>query len=126
MESRDYLLGQFLQFADLLHRLYCKHVRKGQFPPQLIGNAAISMALQSPKRAISVLSGRIPIYIAWADRYQGEEDGGLAKWCRKELGRLTALLHDENLDLRVSTNGKAELLLGYLANAKQSEKQERS
>jgi len=33
-------------------------------------------------------------------------------------------LKDENLDSRVSTNGKAELLLGYLANTKQSEKQE--
>ena len=123
MESRDYLLGQFLQFADLLHRLYCKYERKGQFPPQLIGNAAISMALQSPKRALTVLSGRIPIYVAWADRYQ-KEDAGLVKWCCKELGRLALLLHEENLDSRVSTNGKAELLLGYLANAKQSEKQE--
>ena len=33
-------------------------------------------------------------------------------------------LKDENLDLRVSSNGKAELLLGYLANPKESEKQE--
>ena len=119
MESRDYLLGQFLQFADLLHKLYCVHERKGSIPPQLIGNAAISMALQSPKRAISVLGNRIPVYVAWADRYQGE-DAGLAKWCRKELGRLTALLHEENLDSRVSPNGKAELLLGYLASAKQN------
>ena len=125
MESRDYLLGQFLQFADLLHKLYCKHERKGQTPPQLIGNAAISMALQSPKRAITVLSGRIPIYVAWAHRYQ-KEDVGLVKWCCKELGRLAALLHEENLDLRVSTNGRAELLLGYLASTKPRETQETS
>ena len=123
MESRDYLLGQFLQFADLLHRLYCVHERKGSIPPQLIGNAAIPMALQSPRRAIQVLGNRIPVYLAWADRYQ-DEGAGLAKWSRKELGRLSTVLKDEKLDLRVSTNGKAELLLGYLANAKQKEKQE--
>jgi hypothetical protein len=125
MKSRDYLLGQFLQLADLLHRLYCIHERKGSIPPQLIGNAAIPMALQSPRRAIQVLGNRIPVYIAWADRYQGD-DAGLTKWSRKELGRLSAALKDENLDSRVSTNGKAELLLGYLANAKQSESQENS
>jgi hypothetical protein len=125
MESRDYLLGQFLQLADLLHKLYCVHERKGSIPPQLIGNAAIPMALQSPRRAIQVLGNRMPVYIAWADRYQGD-DAGLAKWSRKELGRLSAVLKDENLDSRVSTNGKAELLLGYLANTKQSERQENS
>ena len=123
MESRDYLLGQFLQFADLLHKLYCVHERKGSIPPQLIGNAAIPMALQSPRRAIQVLGNRIPVYLAWAERYQGA-DAGLAKWTCRELGRLSEALKDENLDLRVSANGKAEVLLGYLANAKQGEKQE--
>jgi hypothetical protein len=125
MESRDYLLGQFLQFADLLHKLYCVHERKGSIPPQLIGNAAIPMALQSPRRAIQVLGNRMPVYLAWAERYQ-DEGAGLAKWCRKELGRLSTALKDENLDMRVTINGKAELLLGYLANARQSEKKENS
>lgn len=123
MESRDYLLGQFLQLADLLHKLYCVHERKGSIPPQLIGNAAIPMALQNPRRAIQVLGNRIPVYVAWADRYQGDE-AGLAKWSRKELGRLSAILKDEKLDSRVSANGQAELLLGYLANTKQKETQE--
>jgi hypothetical protein len=123
MESRDYLLGQFLQLADLLHKLYCVHERKGSIPPQLIGNAAIPMALQSPRRAIQVLGSRMPVYIAWADRYQGD-DAGLAKWCRGRLGRLSAQLKDENLDSRVSANGRAELLLGYLASTEAKEKQE--
>ncbi len=123
MKSRDYLLGQFLQMADLLHKLYCAHERKGSIPPQLIGNAAIQMALQSPRRAIQVLASRMPVYLAWADRYQKEEVG-LVKWCRKELGRLGAALKDEHLDARVSANGKAELLLGYLASTKQNEAQE--
>ena len=123
MESRDYLLGQFLQFADLLHKLYCVSERKGSIPPQLIGNAAIPMALQCPRRAIQVLGNRMPVYLAWAERYQGA-DAGLAKWTRQQLGRLSAALKGENLDTRVSANGKAELLLGYLANAKQNDGQE--
>ena len=119
MESRDYLLGQFLQMADLLHRLYCKDVREGKIPPQLIGNAAISMAMQRPTRAIEVLCSRMTVYLAWAERYEGE-DAGLAKWARKELGRLAALLKKEDLNIRVGPTGKAELLLGYLANTKES------
>lgn len=120
MESRDYLLGQFLQFADLLHKLYCEQERKGSIPPQLIGNAAIQMALQNPRRAISVLGSRMPVYLAWAERHQGE-GAGLAKWTKKELGRLSDKLKDEDLDSRVSTNGRAELFLGYLANSKKEE-----
>ena len=78
----------------------------------------ITMAAQKPARAIEVLSARMPVYLAWADRFQGES-AGLAKWTRKELGRVAALLKDENLNSRVSANGRAELLLGYLANSKQ-------
>jgi hypothetical protein len=120
MESRDYLLGQFLQMADLLHKRYCIDVREGKIPPQLIGNAAIAMAMQRPNRAIEVLSSRMTVYLAWAERFEGE-GAGLAKWARKELGRLASLLKSEDLNTRVSPNGKAELLLGYLANTKESE-----
>jgi hypothetical protein len=119
MESRDYLLGQFLQKADLLHKCYCIDVREGKLPPQLIGNAAISMAIQRPTRALEVLCSRMTVYLAWAERFDGE-GAGLAKWARKELGRLAALLKSEDLNTRVSPNGKAELLLGYLANSKES------
>ncbi len=120
MESRDYLLGQFLQLADLLHKLYCIRERNNAIPPQLIGNAALSMAMQSPRRALTVLSNRMAVYLAWAERFQGEE-AGLAKWTRKELGRVSGLLKEQDLDLRVSSNGKAEVLLGYLANTKHSD-----
>jgi hypothetical protein len=123
MEGRDYLLGQFLQFSDRLHKLYCEHERKGSMPPQLIGNAAVSMAIQSPNRALQVLSQRMLVYLAWADRYKGV-DAGLVKWTRKELGRISADLRDTDLSLRVAPNGKAELLLGYLANTKSAQKQE--
>lgn len=123
MESRDYLLGQFLQLADLLHKLYCENERSGSMPPQLIGNAAIPMAIQSPARAFSVLSSRMTVYLAWADRFKGE-NAGLAKWTRKELGRISGTLKDHDLRSSVTTTGKAELLLGYLANSRASQPKE--
>ena len=123
MQSRDYLLGQFLQLSDTLHKLYCKFQRKDSIPPQLIGNAAIPMAMQSPSRALRVLAQRMTIYLAWADQYRGE-NAGLVKWCRRELGRISTLLKDHDLIERVNATGKAELLLGYLANTKESEKKE--
>jgi hypothetical protein len=118
VQGRDYLLGQFLQLSDTLHRLYCKHERKGSIPPQLIGNAAVSMATQSPSRALTVLGHRMTVYLAWANRYDGEE-AGLARWCRGELGRVATLLKDCDLGSRVSGAGRAELFLGYLANVKE-------
>jgi hypothetical protein len=123
MENRDYLLGQFLQYADRLHKLYCEHERKGSVPPQLIGNAAVSMAIQSPSRALQMLSHRMPVYLAWAERYSGAE-AGLVKWTRRELGKLSAALKDTNLATAVASNGKAELLLGYLANPSSKTREE--
>jgi hypothetical protein len=117
MENRNYLIGQFLQLADLLHKLYCENERNNSTPPQLIGNAAVSMAIQSPARAFSVLSNRMIVYLAWADRFKGE-NAGLAKWTRKELGRISVALKDQDLRPAVNNAGKAELLLGYLANFK--------
>ncbi len=132
MEDRDYVLGQFLQFADLLHRLYCKHERGNKIPPQLVGNAALGMAIQSPRRAIQALGNRMPVYLAWADRYSHaraesarEDDAALVAWCRRELGRLSAELKDCDLTSRVSGSGRAELFLGYLATKTKSERQDK-
>jgi len=134
MEGRDYLLGQFLQCADELHLLYCEHVRNGNVPPQLIGNAAVPMALENPAKAVEVLSARVPIYYAWLtqkayakirpadDKTQrtfaemNETEQGIvkAKALRRRLGELSAELKGK-LDAPVSLTGRAELLLGYLA-----------
>jgi hypothetical protein len=57
------------------------------------------------------------VYLAWADRFKGE-NAGLAKWTRKELGRISVALKDQDLRPAVNNAGKAELLLGYLANFK--------
>src|SRR5205814_7937732 len=112
MQSRDYLLGQFLQLSDTLHRFYCIQQRNGSIPPQLVGNAAIPMAMQSPSRALQVLGHRMTVYLAWADQYKGD-NAGLVIWCRRELSRISTLLKDHNLLSRVNATGKAELLLGY-------------
>jgi hypothetical protein len=134
MEGRDFLLGQFLQCADELHLLYCEHVRGGSVPPQLIGNAALPMALENPVKAVGVLSARVPIYIAWLRQKANAKTTSAANGAQKEfselstdekgmvkaksiynrLGDLSAKLHNK-LDDPVSLTGRAELLLGYLA-----------
>jgi hypothetical protein len=39
-----FLVGRLLSLADTLHREYCRHVRGGDIPPQLIGNALMPVA----------------------------------------------------------------------------------
>jgi hypothetical protein len=135
MEGRDYLLGQFLQCTDELHLLYCEHVRGGSVPPQLIGNAALPMALESPAKALEVLCARVPVYFAWltqkartkirpaddgvtqrkfSEMNDAEKSALKAKSISRRLGELGAELKGK-LDSPVSLTGRAELLLGYLA-----------
>jgi hypothetical protein len=131
MEGRDYLLGQFLQCADELHLVYCEHVRGGNVPPQLIGNAAMPMALENPSKALEVLGARVPVYFAWLTQKANStgvssKTGGelneeemtalkkKAKWLSRRLADLSARLHGQ-LTAPVSLTGRAELLLGYLA-----------
>lgn len=114
MEGREYMIGQFLRLADLLHRMYCEEERSGDIPPQLIGNAAVRMAMDRPVRALEVLNSRMAVYLAWSERYKGK-NVGLVRWCRKELATVARDLHTCDLQERVTTNGRAQLLLGYLA-----------
>jgi hypothetical protein len=135
MEGRDYLLGQFLQCADELHLLYCEHVRGGSVPPQLIGNAAMPMALENPAKAVEVLGARVPVYFAWltqkastkirtadygvtqrkfSEMTDAEKSALKAKSISRRLRELSAELKGK-LGAPVSLTGRAELLLGYLA-----------
>ncbi len=66
MRTSPFLMGQLLGLADTLHKEYCIHVRKGQIPPQLIGNAAMAVALNNPAAALARLSERVIPYQAWA------------------------------------------------------------
>jgi hypothetical protein len=122
MNERDFLLGQFLQFADRLHILYCEGVRDGQVPPQLIGNAQISMAMQSPRRAFDVLARRMPVYLAYAKQAahgkhleELEAETKRAKWIERRIGEISQKLNELGLNESPGSVGKAELLLGYLA-----------
>ncbi len=128
MKERDYQLGQFLQFADRLHLFYCEGARNGEVPPQLLGNAHISMAMQSPRRAMDVLAQRMPVYLAYAKQAaygkQNERissNAGIARWLERRLGEISLALKEDGFEEGCQDIGKAELLLGYLAVAHKAE-----
>jgi hypothetical protein len=121
MESREFLLGRFLQLADRLHKLYCEDVRKGAVPPQLAGNAALGGALQNPERAFEVASQRIRVYVAWADTCVGDK-AGIARWLRRQIGDVCRrLAEQEGLPVRIDDTGRAKLFLGYLGELNNKE-----
>jgi hypothetical protein len=119
MASPAFLVGRFLSLADSLHLEYCKHVRNNT-PPQLIGNAHMSIALDSPEKSISMLSQRLPHpYQSWARTVTGGEEVALAKYCLKVLGEISEQLRDLSLPQQATDTDKAQILLGYLARTKQ-------
>lgn len=116
MNSSAYLVGRLLSLVDDLHLKYCQHVRKGSIPPQLVGNALISTALETPEKALSMLSQRIPPYQAWAKTLSdSEQDVGLVKYFLKQIGEVSNQLKEAGLSPTCSDTDKAQMLLGYLA-----------
>ena len=114
MDSPAFLLGRFLALADTLHREYCVHVRGGGIPPQLIGNALMSVARDRPEEALDRLGERLPVYKAWATRVAGG-DSPLAKWTLKQMGDVASQLASSPLPTQTASTDRAELLLGYIA-----------
>jgi hypothetical protein len=108
-----FLIGQLLSRADTLHREYCRLVRNGSIPPQLIGNGLMPVAADNPADAVDRLRERINVYKAWADQGRGEEHA-LAKWAVGEIGRVCQLL-PRPLPSRTDQAFRAELFLGYMA-----------
>lgn len=125
MQDREYLVGQFLKLADEIQADYCTVVRDKRMPPMLIGNAALPLAMQSPVRALATVAPRLRIYQAWARTYAEPDDSGLAvplvKWRLGNLAKVAEALARHDLEAPVTTAGKAEILLGYLARVKQDE-----
>lgn len=118
MNSSAYLVGRLLSLVDDLHLKYCQQVRKGSIPPQLVGNALMSTALETPERALSMLSQRIPPYQAWAKTLSGDEkDVGLVKYFLKQIGEVSNQLKEVGLSPTCSDTDKAQMLLGYLARS---------
>jgi len=115
MYTAPFLVGQMLKLADILHKEYCQHMRKGSLPPQLIGNAIVPTALDNPVAAIARLSERIAVYQAWANTATGN-DVGLAKWTLQQLDKVASAISRQTLPDRCSDEIKAQVLLGYLAH----------
>ncbi len=124
MKGPPFLVGRLLSLADQLHLQYCQGVRKGQVPPQLVGNALMSAALEQPTKAVAMLSQRILPYQAWARTVQGGDDVRLAKYFLGELGRVSAELKDIELPHSCGDAEKAEMLLGYLARSEKDKDSE--
>ena len=123
MTSPAFDIGQLLKLADILHKDYCVVVRNGSLPPSLIGNAAMSCALDNPQSALADLAARMRIYIGWAKTATTPNDDrekcriGVHE-ARKTLRRfedVAARLNESELPQRCDNAMKAEMLLGYLA-----------
>lgn len=113
MNDTAFQLGRLLALADTLHREYCVHVRKGDIPPQLIGNAFMPVAADNPEDAIDRLRERMNIYQAWATKISGEEYR-LTKWIVGQMGEICNTIK-RPLPTKTDQTFRAELFLGYLA-----------
>ncbi len=120
MKSAPYLIGRMLSLADQIHYHYCRHVRNGQAPTQLIGNALMATALEEPEKALALYAQRILPYQAWAKTTSGE-DAGLAKYFLSELGKTCSDVALVDVPRRCADADKAQMLLGYLARAEKSD-----
>jgi len=119
MNNPSYLVGRMLKIADELHAVYCKEVRKNNLPPQLLGNALMVAALDSPMQALSQLALRIAPYLGWA-RTNSTASAGLSRFFLKEFGEIEEKLRDAKLPQRLDDTAKAQLLLGYISSNSQT------
>jgi hypothetical protein len=118
MKDTFFYVGRFLSLIDILHLEYCKNVRGGNIPPQLLGNAHLQIALDNPVSALDILSRRINIYQAWTRKEQGEQVK-LARWSVGQLGKISTLLAEKSLPICTTNVDRAQILLGYLAKSEE-------
>jgi hypothetical protein len=137
MYSASFLVGQMMSLADTLHKEYCRKVRasrkedkthqnveekesgSGGLPRQLIGNAAMSIAMDNPTAGLARLSERILIYQAWANTSSG--DIGYAGWALGEYRRISEELGKMNLPDQSADADKSQMLLGYLSRISETQ-----
>ncbi|NLJ63934.1 MAG: hypothetical protein GX337_00900 [Christensenellaceae bacterium] len=122
MEKLPYLYGQLLKASDELHALYCKVVRNGDFPPQLIGGSMFTAATEAPIKTLHLLAQRLMPYYNWAKvyRYKGVKDEGKESW---RAGWLYSLFENNANKLQtcwtpetsLNDEEKVQLFIGYLA-----------
>ncbi len=126
MKNAPYLIGRLLSLADQLHMQYCREVRKGQVPPQLVGNALMTSAMETPEKALALFWQRIKPYYAWAQTVQGGEEVRLTKYFLGEIGRICESLSEPELPSRCSDTDKVAMLLGYLARSEKEKSDDSS
>jgi len=119
MASPAFLVGRLLALADSLHFQYCQGVRNGQVPGQLLGNALMATALETPEAALALYGQRILPYHAWAKTCKATAKGPetLAKYLLGQLAETCSEVSLLTLPKRASDTDKAQLILGYLAKA---------
>ncbi len=118
MQEPAFLIGRFLSLTDTLHAEYSKSVRKGDMPPQLLGNALIPTAISDPNKGLARMLQRIRVYQAWA---RGKKGTGLARWSCIEMGKIANEVAAELPGRRFNEAEQAQLLLGYLARAESNQ-----
>ena len=130
MEDIPYLIGQMLKISDELHTFYCKIVRDGNVPPQLVGNSLMVSALETPDRTLAQLAQRISPYLAWAKQYRTKDikEEGKQSWIAGRYLRLyerNATIFSDKLamleNIQFNDREKAELFIGYLADLPKKE-----
>jgi hypothetical protein len=130
MKDIPYLIGQMLKISDELHAFYCKVVRDGNVPPQLVGNSLLVSALETPERTLAQLAQRMSPYIAWAKQYRTKnydikgKESWRAAWYLGLYERNATIFKDKLETLhgvRFGDREKAELFIGYLADFPQKE-----
>ncbi len=129
MDNIAYLVGQILKISDELHEFYCKIVRNGDVPRQLVGNSMFVMASETPNQALAQLGIRMSPYIAWAKQYRKkniqdkDKESWRAGWYldlyEDVANKLYSLLSDIT---RFDDFGKAQFFVGYLAAFPKREK----
>ena len=125
MNSSAFLVGRLLALADALHFQYCLGVRNGSTPPQLLGNALMQTALETPQVALALYAQRILPYQAWAKTCTvPKADLSPEKLAKSLLGQLANACDEAALSEipeRANDAAKAQMILGYLGKTKSTD-----
>lgn len=124
MSSPAFLIGRLLALADSLHFQYCLGVRNGSTPPQLLGNALMQTALETPQSALALYAQRILPYQAWAKTCTAPEGFSPERLAKSLLGQLSDVCAEvalTDIPERGSDADKAQMILGYLAKTKSND-----
>jgi len=115
MKTPAFWVGRMLSLADQIHLQYCCQVRKGEIPPQLVGNSLMSTALSTPEHAISILAERMKPYYAWAQTVHAGENVGLTKYFLSQLSKVSTQLAELEIPKKTNDSDRTTMLLGYLS-----------